>query len=68
MFGLPGLSGIGLLEWLKNLIRGKPERRRVTCPTCAGLGLCRHCDGRGCEVCKNTGHCPTCDGNGALFI
>ena len=64
MFGVPGLSGMGLLEWLRPLISGKPERRKAVWPTCEGAGLCRQCDGRGYAECRNTGQCQTCDGLG----
>ena len=47
---------------------------QITCHSCHGSGLCKHCNGSGrysysrdgrCGVCRGTGRCAGCDGKGS---
>ncbi len=62
------LSFIGLQEWLLHRVFGRSERRRTTCPSCTGTGVCANCEGKGCPQCRGIGRCAQCHGEGNLVI
>jgi hypothetical protein len=66
--GLENLGLLGRLEFLLGLIKGRrSERRRTTCPTCTGTGICTTCNGKGCARCNGDGRCAQCNGLGNLI-
>jgi len=48
------------------VLRGD-EYKKARCPECRGTGVCKKCNGTGCDNCRGSGVCPMCGGEGLIL-